>query len=203
MTPRRARRRVEYMRLDALVPAPRNPKGHNIDEIRASIERFGFTAPPELDDRTDRLVAGHGRVESLSIAHALELDAPDGIDVDKSDGMWLVPIVRGWASKDDAEAEAYVIAANRLTETGGWDQPDVLADMLRAHRDAGTLDGIGYTSHDVDVLVSKLHPDALDTSSQMGSMEYRVLVVCTSEQHQADLLHRFEREGLTCQALIA
>ena len=37
------------------------------------------------------------------------------------DGVWLVPILRGWTSRSDADAEAYLVAANRLTERGGWD----------------------------------------------------------------------------------
>lgn len=38
-----------------------------------------------------------------------------------ADGTWTVPVVRGWASRDDAHAEAYLIASNHLTTAGGWD----------------------------------------------------------------------------------
>jgi hypothetical protein len=59
---------------------------------------------------------------------------PDGIRV-AGDGRWLVPVVRGWASTDDAAAEAYLVASNRLTERGGWDDTG-LAAVLTAVQDA-------------------------------------------------------------------
>ncbi|MEU8356488.1 hypothetical protein AB0C27_10810 [Nonomuraea sp. NPDC048882] len=40
---------------------------------------------------------------------------PEGVKIG-DDGVWLVPILRGWTSRSDAEAEAYLVAANRLTE---------------------------------------------------------------------------------------
>lgn len=45
---------------------------------------------------------------------------PEGVKIG-DDGVWLVPILRGWTSRSDADAEAYLVAANRLTERGGWD----------------------------------------------------------------------------------
>ena len=121
-------RRIEYLHVDELVPAPKNPKTHATEQLRASMLRFQFTEPCLIDERTGRLVAGHGRVEALREAQAAGLDAPDGVQVD--DGRWLVPVVRGWASRNDEESAAYVIASNRLTEVGGWDVT-LLADLLQ------------------------------------------------------------------------
>ena len=60
--------RVEYLPLSSLKPAKRNPKRHQIDTVLASMERFGYVAPMVLNERTGRLVAGHGRLESLKKA---------------------------------------------------------------------------------------------------------------------------------------
>lgn len=49
--------RVEYLPLDRLVRAPRNPKGHALGALAESYKRFGSVAPILLDDRTGSYVA--------------------------------------------------------------------------------------------------------------------------------------------------
>jgi hypothetical protein len=61
-------RRLEYVPLDDLQPAARNPKRHDLPAIGRSIDTFGYVEPVVLDERTGRLVAGHGRVEQLRAA---------------------------------------------------------------------------------------------------------------------------------------
>ena len=61
--------------------------------------------------------------------------APDGVTV-AEDGRWLVPVVRGWASRDDAEALAAGIALNRGPELGGGDAGE-LASVLGVLADGG------------------------------------------------------------------
>lgn len=154
-------RRVEYVRLDDLRPAPRNPKRHDTDAIGASVDRFGVGELPLIDERTGRLVAGHGRWEDL-LSRAERGDAPpDGVRVDE-DGQWLMPVVRGWASRSDAEAEAYLIASNRLTERGGWND-DALAASLKdiAGADDGLLGVTGYDADDLQKLLDAVAPPDL------------------------------------------
>src|SRR5690242_1392328 len=98
-----AGRRVEYVRLDELRPAPRNPKTHDSEGINRSISHFGLAELPLLDERTGLLVAGHGRLDELKRIHGNgSATPPDGLRVD-ADGMWLVPVIRGWASRSDAD----------------------------------------------------------------------------------------------------
>ena len=56
--------RIEYVPLDQLKKAPRNPKAHS-DDIKTSIGRFGYVEPIVVDERTGCIVAGHGRREAL------------------------------------------------------------------------------------------------------------------------------------------
>lgn len=154
-------RTLAYMRLDELPGDARNPKDHDLEGLRASMQRFGFVEPIVLDERTGKLVSGHGRVEELQLAHAAGLDAPEGVEVDEA-GVWSAPVLRGWASKDDAEAGAYIVAANRLTETGGW-HSDPLAALLDEIAATGAgLDGTGYSREDFDDLLTQLSPPSLD-----------------------------------------
>ncbi len=155
MTTPNGRRRIEYVLLRDVKPAKRNPKNHDDDALDASIDRFGYTEPTLLDERTGRLVAGHGRLERLLARQAAGDDPPDGI-VATRDG-WKIPVVRGWSSKNDREAEAYLIASNRLVETGGWDLGD-LSDLLADVADStGVLDGIGFDTADLNRMLDDLH----------------------------------------------
>lgn len=55
---------VTYRPASDLVPDPRNARTHSkkqIEQIRASIEEFGFTNPI-LADPDGHLIAGHGRL---------------------------------------------------------------------------------------------------------------------------------------------
>jgi hypothetical protein len=140
---------IEYLPLDDLPDHPRNPRDHDEAQLRSSVLRFGFTDPPMLDGRTGLLAEGHGRKKVTVALRAAgrpdDLPAgrpwpPEGILV-RTDGAWLVPVVHGWRSADDTEAEAYLLAGN---QGGGWHDDDLaglLADL--AATDAG-LDGTGF-----------------------------------------------------------
>src|SRR5215467_9634623 len=110
--------RVEYLPLTGLKPATRNPKSHQVETVLASMERFGYVAPMILDERSGRLVAGHGRLESLKRAKLAGEEPPDRIRI--AGDEWLVPVVRGVSFTDDREAEAYLLADNQTTILGGW-----------------------------------------------------------------------------------
>lgn len=118
----------------------KNPKQHDITALADSFKRFGFVAPPLVDETTMVMVAGHGRCQALQLLHEYDPSRPPaGIDVNEA-GDWLVPVVRGVSFKSDKERDAYVIADNQHTINGGWDL-DKLTEML------GTLDdyeGIGF-----------------------------------------------------------
>lgn len=92
--------------VERLVPYARNAKKHDERQVAAiagSIREFGFNNPV-LIDATDGIIAGHGRVLA---AQKLGLES--------------VPCIR-LAHLSDAQRRAYILADNRLAETGGgWD----------------------------------------------------------------------------------
>lgn len=152
-------RRLEYVDLDAVAPAPFNAKMHDFAALEQSMERFSFTEPVIVDERTSRLVAGHGRVEQLKMLRDKGSAPPEGVQV--VSGQWRVPVVRGWSSKDDREAAAYVIASNRITEAGGWDRT-ALVTALDALE--GAMVGVGFDQADLDDLRSRLDQTVTDVS---------------------------------------
>ena len=147
--------RIEYMPLDKLIRAPRNPKGHDLGAIHESLDAHGFVEPLVLNETTGRMVVGHGRLDSLQQMKVAGEPPPDRVRVTKRDGentVWLVPVVRGIAFETDEAAEAYLIGSNRLVQLGGWlddDLAKVMADLAAADKLAGT----GFDKDDVDALL--------------------------------------------------
>lgn len=153
---------IDYIDVDLLVPDPRNPKGHDDDGLDESLEEFGYTEAVMVDERTGMLVSGHGRRELVLRDRAKGGDPPDGIVVDDA-GRWLLPVQRGWSSRDDDHAYAWLLGANRHGEKGGWVN-ELLAMGLQALQETERgLSGTGFVSTDVeDLLASIASPDDLD-----------------------------------------
>jgi hypothetical protein len=145
------------MRVDEMHEADINPKGHDERRIKLSIERWGFLEQPVLDERTGKLVHGHGRLHQLVSMLGEGQDPPDGITTDKQ-GHWLWPVTRGWSSRSDEEALQVGVALNRLTEVGGWADLEGLTGILDAANDLdpALLDVIGYSSDELDDLHATL-----------------------------------------------
>lgn len=143
-------RRIEYMPLGALKAAKNNPKRHASEDIGKSIGRFGYVEPLVIDERTKRLVAGHGRLGTLQARRDAGEPPPDGVRAEG--GEWLVPVLRGWGSKNDADAEAFLVATNRLVETGRWDD-EKLTELLENLGEVG-LPGTGYSPEDLLEMLS-------------------------------------------------
>jgi DNA modification methylase len=145
--------RIDYLPLGSLSEAARNPKRHALEPLSKSISRFGYVEPIILDERTGKLVAGHGRREALLKMRAAGETPPSGVTA--AEGDWHVPVVRGWVSKSDADAEAYLVASNRHVELGGWDN-DELAALLQSVN----LDGTGFTPDDLGALLDSISEPA-------------------------------------------
>lgn len=138
--------------------ALRNPKAHNAAGLRTSINEFGFVDLPVIDERTGRVVGGHGRIEDLLGLRAADKPPPERGGVVVRDGRWLVPTQRGWASKGDDEAHAAGVALNHQGE-GLWDRPDLsslLADL--AGREPTLFAATGFTPEDLADMLQSLGP---------------------------------------------
>jgi ParB/Sulfiredoxin domain len=138
-----------------LVPNPRNPKGHDLETLDASVKRFGFIEPVVPDGRTGQIIAGHGRAETLRNKELRGDDLPEGLQVD-DDGAWLIPTVVGWSSRDDLEAEAALVALNQTSMLGGWVDEALLATLDQLATVDDGLAGVGFDDEDVDDLRARL-----------------------------------------------
>lgn len=159
---------IEYVSVKELQEQQwhRNPKDHAIGDIVASMKRFGFTAPILHDTTSGRMVAGHGRLEAAvaimeelrpHVGGASPFKGMDGFEPDgwalkgiqvgplEEGHQWYLPVVRGLSFADADQAEAYVLADNRLTEMGGW-REDKLDEIFRDWKDREVdLVGTGFS----------------------------------------------------------
>jgi hypothetical protein len=151
---RRAKLRIVYRQVETLKLDPGNPRVHSKKQIRQianSIRVFGFNVPI-LIDRHNNVIAGHGRLlacRELGIAEVptLRLDH-------------LTP----------AQVDAFMIADNRLTEIGSWDDR-LLAQQLK---DLSLLDLefsieiTGFEMAEIDLRIA-----SLDGGSRAGCRSCR------------------------------
>jgi hypothetical protein len=147
--------RIEYVALDEVVKWPRNPRQHDDAALERSLKRYGFVSPLLLDEKSGKLVAGHGRLGALESLRDAGEKPPERVKVDAK-GKWLVPVVRGIGFANASEAESYLIADNRLSELGGWDQ-DMLREIVRDLDTEGLeLDALGWSAAALDKLIAEV-----------------------------------------------
>lgn len=133
---------LEWLPIDAIKPESENPKRHDMRQLEDSIRRFGFINPLVLDRATGNLVAGHGRLKVLKKMRNEGAPPPSQIRI--SNGTWHVPAIRV-SLKDRKESRAYLIADNRLTISGGWDEAGLASLVKSISTEKDGLKGLGFT----------------------------------------------------------
>lgn len=177
---------VQRRKTSELTPYAKNARTHSatqIAEIAASIQQWGWTMPV-LVDEAGIIIAGHGRVMA-----AAEL----GID------EIPVMVAAGWS---DEQRRAYVIFDNKVALNASWDS-ELLALEISDLKSVGFDLGLtGFSKREIDRNLKSLEvtPAASELSDDLV---FRVVVDCRDETHQAEMLERLEREGITCRALIS
>jgi ParB-like chromosome segregation protein Spo0J len=140
--------RVEQVLVADLRFDPRNARVHSdpqIGQIVRSIEAFGFNVPV-LVDAQDGVIAGHGR---LLAARKL---------------AWTsVPAIR-LGHLTSAQARAFAIADNRLTENSTWDNKllgEIFQDLASLDLDFD-LEVTGFSVGEIDLRINEVtsHPDS-------------------------------------------
>lgn len=131
--------------LDELEPFPGNPRRGDVVAVASSLERFGQVRAIVTDGQ--RIVAGHHVVQ-----------AARGL------GWTHVAAITNEFT-DEEEARAYLVADNRISDRGGYDDELLLAQL----RDV-ELQGTGYDQGDVEALDQKLRA-ALEAPTTFPSLD--------------------------------
>jgi hypothetical protein len=145
---------VVYRRIDQLKPDPRNPRRHTAKQIRQiaeSIRSFGFNVPI-LVDTDHKVIAGHGRLLAC-----------------RQLGRAEVPTIR-LEHLSDAQARAFMIADNRLTDIAGWDDR-LLGEQLRELANLTldfSLEVTGFEMAEIDLLIEGASAPAESDPDDVG-----------------------------------
>jgi len=141
-----------------LIPHPENPRKHpksQIVGIAKSITGSGFIAPI-IADRNRQILAGHGRHEASLLLKLL-----------------AVPVI----IRDDlspAQAKAYMLADNKLTDRSSWDNVQlatILKDLSLPSLEID-IETTGFESPEVDFRIQSLdEPDNADTTDEFEFCE--------------------------------
>jgi DNA modification methylase len=129
-----------------LQPHPSNARKHSKAQIRAiakSIAAFGFNAPI-LTNKDLQVLAGHGRCEGAKLL-----------------GMTHVPVIL-LDHLTDAQAKAYMLADNKLTDRSSWDEPR-LAVQLKELADLSLefdIEATGFETPEIDFRIQSLEEAA-------------------------------------------
>jgi DNA modification methylase len=133
---------IAYRPIADLKADPKNPRSHSPRQIRQigrSIETFGFNVPV-LIDGAGKIIAGHGRVMAC-----------------KQLGWSEVPTIR-LDHLSEAQARAFMIADNRLTENSQWNDR-LLAEQLEALSAMDldfSLEVTGFEIGEIDLRIEQL-----------------------------------------------
>ena len=124
-----AMRQVESWPLERLKPYVANARAHSPEQVRriaASMSEFGWTVPC-LVDASGILIAGHGRLLAAVLL-----------------GLKVAPVIcLDYLS--EAQARAYRIADNRLTELGEWDNKTLFEELKALDE----IDMVAFTGFDL------------------------------------------------------
>ena len=129
--------KIEYLLATDLVPYENNSRTHSqqqVDQIKRSMNEFGFTNPILLDENNG-IIAGHGRLQA-----AQEL------------GTKLVPTIT-LKGLTKAQRKAYVIADNQLALNAGWDNSILGQELSELEKLNFDLDLIGFDNNEISGLM--------------------------------------------------
>jgi len=170
------------VRAGDLVPHELNPRIHTDSQrvaLAALYDEIGFARSLlayELPDGRLKLIDGHLR---------RDLTPDEMLDVEVLDVT-------------DAEARALLLAIDPLAQLAGYD--DKLVEELRqkTERDSAAIKTLWQTLEDADKKMREQLRRA--NAAELPEPRYFVLIPCEDEDQQLELLERFQKEGLKCEA---
>lgn len=148
--------KTEYFLADinSLIPYARNARTHSeeqVAQIAASIREFGFLAPVIVsDDMT--ILCGHGRYYA-----AQKL------------GLKKIPCIKE-SYLTDTQKRAYILADNKLTLNGGWDNDLLAVELKDLQNDAFDLSLTGFDEKELNSLFdlsSESEQDDFDVDAEL------------------------------------
>jgi ParB-like chromosome segregation protein Spo0J len=179
--------KVERRKVKDLAPYAKNARTHSeeqIEQIARAIEQWGWTVPCLVDEKGG-LIAGHGRVLAA-----------------KQLGLDEVPVVvaRGWSK---AQKRAYVLADNKLTENGGWDDDLLKVEIGELQGEGFDLTLTGFSMDEIGELLGETAADGIEDAPESKYKEqFGVIVICKDEAHQQEVFESLAGSGYEVRVVV-
>lgn len=166
--------------IDEVRAHPENYNTHDLGKIAESLRVNGQYKRLIVDDATGYILAGNG--------------------------TWAAARQLGWTHiavdrvKVDEATARRILLVDNFSTTPGYDEQAVAAILSEL---GGDLSGTGITADDYASLMAKLDPPAKEEADAspalMQNYGYWIIVEALTEDQQAELIDRFDAEGLTCR----
>jgi ParB-like chromosome segregation protein Spo0J len=178
--------KVERRKVKDLVPYAKNARTHSeeqIGQIAHAIEQWGWTVPCLVDEKGG-LIAGHGRVLAA-----------------KKLGLDEVPVVvaRGWSA---AQKRAYVLADNKLTENGGWDDDLLKVEIGELQGEGFDLTLTGFSMDEIGELLDETEDGIEAAPDSKYKEQFGVIVICKDEAHQQEVFESLAGSGYEVRVVV-
>ena len=144
---------VAIVSTDRLVPYARNARTHSakqIDQIAASVNKFGFNNPV-LIDQNFGIIAGHGRVLA-----AQKL------------GMTEIPTIT-LSHLDENQKRAFVLADNKIALNSGWDANILEEELKKISEDM--IANTGFSDREIQAMLSELTETADELNQKINKVK--------------------------------
>ena len=172
--------RYKRMKLAELTPDPANPRTITKkakQALAASVRRFGLVQPVIVNETTGHVVGGHQRLEVLREQGVTEIDVAIG----------------AWTPDEE---RALNVALNNPAAQGEFgDVRGYLSNALRGL----SLDDFHALRFD-ELVLGPQEKEAKRREARV--LEYKLVVSCSDESQQAQLLEELEAKGLEVKVLI-
>jgi ParB-like chromosome segregation protein Spo0J len=139
---------IEYVEVGTLTTHPRNARDGDIGAIITSIQKNGWFGTVVAQKSTRYILAGNHRFQAA-----------------RQIGMTHVPVF--WVECDDERALAILVADNRTSDIGRWDEQGLI-DILSDLQQSDMLLGTGYDDEDLAKLLG-------DVGSEQAEKEERLI----------------------------
>lgn len=132
--------------IETLVPDPKNARSHNgrnLEAIQGSLKAFGQVENLVVQQGTNRVIGGHGRLEAM-----------------KAMGMTHAEV--RMVDLTDAQASKLGLALNRTAELAGWDLGNLGQTIEELKNDNIDVSDIGFSDDEIGAIF----PDAESISAE-------------------------------------
>jgi hypothetical protein len=189
---------IETRSIELLAPDPKNPRRIDVKAkagLGRSMEIFGDVSGIVFNQRTGQLVGGHQRMDDLKAAGATEWYRDENgnawIIHPKTDERFAIRMVY-W---DEVTQRMANMAANNPKTQGEF--TDMALPQLHSLEASPMFEELR-----LDDMMVDLTPSTPRTPNVDQNGHFVIMVTCTGEAHQSELLAKFIAEGLKVRAIV-